>query len=99
MFKKLIFEIAVTFIIRQIIKYSESIDFELVREDLRELVRKTVPYTAFDDEAVAFVDTIIDGILFLVQNLEIAGVLEALKNNDIPAAMQILKDLLKRYLD
>jgi len=98
MFQKLIFEVVLSFLIRQIVKYGNSIDFDIVREDVRELVRKIVPGTIFDETVVQFVDTMIDGIVYLFENLEITGVLEAIKNKDLNLALSILRDLLKRYL-
>ncbi|HAT75761.1 MAG TPA: hypothetical protein DCS19_02695 [Flavobacterium sp.] len=98
MFQKLIFEVVLSFLIRQIIKYGDSIDFAIIREDVRELVRKIVPGNIFDETAVQFVDTMIDGIVYLFENLEITGVLEAIKNKDLNLALSILRDLLKRYL-
>ena len=98
MFQKLIFEVALSFIIKQVIKYSDSVDFSLVREDLRELIRKTIPGDAFDESCINLADTMIDGIVYLFENLEITGVLEAIKNKDLNLALSILRDLLKRYL-
>lgn len=98
MFQKLIFEMALSFIIRQLVKYADSIDFDIVREDLRELVRKIIPGTLFDENAVQFVDTIIDGMVYLLTNLELGGVLEAIKSKDLKLALSLLRDLLKRYM-
>lgn len=98
MFQKLIFDIAVSFILRQVAKYLESTDFEIIRQDLRELVRKTVIGDAFDDVAVEFIDRIIDCMVFIVTNAELAGIIQYIKDKNIEGALKLLKDLLERYL-
>jgi len=98
MFQKLIFEVVLSFVIRQIAKYGDSVEWDLVREDIREYVRKIIPGDAFDETCVSLVDHILDGVEYLIENIEFSGVLEAIKSKDLKLAIQILRDLIKRYL-
>lgn len=98
MFKKYIFELVVVFFVRQVAKYLESFEFELYRKDVELRIRDLIPGTAFDEIGVSFFNTLMDGLVFLITNAELSGVIEAIKNNDLMLAMELVKTSLKNYI-
>jgi len=98
MFKKYILEIVVVFFIRQLARYTEGLDFELFRKDLEERMRKVIPGECLDEIGVQFMNTILDGLVYLISNAELSGVVEALKNKDFALAIELVKNSLQQYI-
>ncbi len=57
-FTKMIMNMVISFVLKQLMKFKDGIDFKKVTADIDAKVRDVVPGTWFDDEAVAFVHTI-----------------------------------------
>jgi hypothetical protein len=54
--------LAITFVVRQLAKFGRDTDWEKVKVDLDQRVRKLVPGNFFDDAAVEIVFTAVDAI-------------------------------------
>ena len=98
MFQKYIFEIVCVFFMRQLTKYLESFEYELFKQDLENRIRDIIPGTAFDEAGVKFMNTILEGVEFIITNAEVTGIIEAIKNKDLSLALSLIKDSLKRYM-
>jgi len=54
--------LAITFVVRQLAKFGRDTDWDKVKVDLDQRVRKLVPGNFFDDAAVEIVFTAVDAI-------------------------------------
>lgn len=87
--------IAISFIVRQIEKFGETIDWAKVKADLKPLVEKTVPGTWFDAEAVAAVNALVDvAARALSATADIKRILDLLADEKWAEAVALLKDLI-----
>lgn len=95
MVQKIILKIVLSFVMRQLEKFREAIDWDKIEKDLDERVKKIIPGTWFDEEAVHCVKIAFDAIKFTLgqgDNLkQIIQLLVAKKNDE---ALALLKKLI-----
>lgn len=91
---RIVWNIVSSFVLRQIEKFNHSIDWPKLKADVEERVRKGVPGTWFDDEAVAAVDAILDTLQGALANAaafqHILDLLQAGKYEDALKALRTL---------
>lgn len=62
MFEKLAMSMAISFVLKQLDRFKGAVDWDKVQKDLDDRVRAMIPGTWFDDDAVAFVNSILAGV-------------------------------------
>lgn len=60
MVQRIVIGFVISFIIRQLEKFQDSIDWDKVKKDATERVKALVPGTWFDDEAAKLLELVID---------------------------------------
>ena len=87
--------LVIAFIMRQLAKFGQTIDWAKVKADLDERVRALVPGTWFDDEVVALVNMVLDRCAeVLAHGAAIEALLKLLADQKWDEALQALKALL-----
>lgn len=95
MFKSWLINLAITFIIRQIAKFNETLDWEKVSADLEARVRALIPGDMFDSSAVAVVNAVLAGAKQVLADEEaLAHIVKLAAAGDWERAIAALKDLL-----
>lgn len=91
---RIVWNIVSAFVLRQIEKFNHSIDWPKLKADVEERVRKVVPGTWFDDEAIAAVSVILETIENALKNAEaFQKILDLLQGQKYEAALMALRDL------
>lgn len=94
MLEKLVMPLVIGFVVRQLEKFEESIDWERVKADTFERVRMLVPGTWFDDEACAIAGAAIDIIKsVLSKGSDVKHLLQLLSDKKYDMATSMLKEL------
>lgn len=94
MFEKLAMSMAISFVLKQLDKFKGTIDWAKVEADLDERVRALIPGTWFDDDAVNFVNSIMDGVKYvLADDSKVKGLLQQLAAQDWAGAASTLRAL------
>jgi len=94
-FTNLIVGFVLSFIMRQLEKWRNNIDWALVRVDVEARVRALVPGTWMDDQAVAFVMSIIDAAeSALSATADIERILKLAADQKWQEALVALRDLI-----
>ena len=92
--------IVISFVLRQLAKFTDSIDWDKVQKDLDERVRQIVPGTWFDDEAVKIVDIAFLTIKRVLKAQDkIQSILQLLAEQKFPEAATLLKRILTEHLN
>ena len=95
MYRVIIAKIVIGFVLRQVDKFRESTDWEIVRADMHERVALLVPGEWFDDEAQKIADALLDGVkAVLAAQKDLGELLDALAEKRWEAAFAELRDLL-----
>lgn len=95
MLQNWIISLVISFVLRQIDKFKETIDWAKVRLDLDVRVRALVPGTFFDAEAVAIADWLLDSVIYVLSAQgHLQSVLTKLATSDWAGALAELKELL-----
>ena len=95
MIERLVAKMVISFVLSQIEKFHDKIDWEQLEKDLDAKVRDLVPGSWFDDEAVAFVHTILSAFkAVLGQGDHIKPILQLLAQKKYEQALVALKELL-----
>ncbi len=95
MIQKIVISFVISFVIRQLEKFKESIDWKKVKVDLDERVRKIVPGTWFDDEVIMIVGAAFDTIKgVLDKSGQIKHLLELLAAQKYDEAISVLKEIM-----
>lgn len=95
MFKNWIIAMAISFVIRQLEKWREMLDWEMVKKDAEERVRALIPGDWFDDEAVSMVMTLINVVQkVLSESEQIQDIFEYLADGKFQEAWESLRDLI-----
>ncbi len=85
----------ISFVLRQIAKFAETIDFDKVKADLAVRIAALVPGTFFDDEAIKVMNTIVSGFeLCLAKTDEWKNILALCAAEKWPQALEAAKALL-----
>lgn len=88
---------AISFIMRQLSKFLESINWETVKADLAARVRDLVPGSWFDSEAVAVAMAMVDAVAAILSaSSELESVLKLLADQKWQDAWQVLRDLIMK---
>lgn len=97
MWDKIVLNMVIGFVLRQLAKFGKTIDWAKVKADADVRVRQLVPGTWFDDEAVALVNGAIDAVVVAL-GAEGAWdkLLHALANQDWDGALTALRELLAK---
>lgn len=86
--------LVIAFVMRQLAKFQESIDWAKVKADLKPRIEALVPGTWFDDEVVALANMVIDRIAeVLAQGEVIEELLKLLADQKWDEALSLLKAL------
>lgn len=95
MVERLVAKMMISFILSQIERFHDQIDWNMVEKEISEKVRELVPGGWFDDEAVKFVHIILVSFkTVLGQGNNIKPILELLALQKYDEAMNALKELL-----
>lgn len=95
MFQKIIINLVIAFILRQIKKFGETVNWDLVKADLDKRIADILPGTWIDAEAVTVANYVFDACkaaLGATDNLK--SIMVHLANEDWPGAIAAVKDLL-----
>jgi hypothetical protein len=91
--------LAITFVVRQLAKFGRDTDWEKVKVDLDQRVRKLVPGNFFDDAAVEIVFTAVDAIAeILTEEESWVKLLTLLAEGKTQEAVDLLIKLVKDRL-
>jgi hypothetical protein len=91
--------LAITFVVRQLAKFGRDTDWEKVKVDLDQRVRKLVPGNFFDDAAVEIVFTAVDAIAeILTEEESWVKLLTLLAAGKTQEAVELLIKLVKDRL-
>jgi hypothetical protein len=94
-----IISIVIQFVLRQLGKFTDKLDWVKVKRDLDERIRSLLPGTWFDDEAVSIVNAALESIKsILTARDKIKPILELLAHEKFGEAAKMLLDLLKSHL-
>lgn len=86
--------VVIAFVLRQLGKFQETIDWTKVKADLDQRTRDLVPGTWFDDEAVAVVDALLSKVQFVLSDTgDLTAILQKLAASDWTGAYSALKAL------
>ncbi len=97
MWDRIVLNMVVSFVLRQLAKFGKDIDWAKVKSDLGERVRQLVPGTWFDEEAVALVNAALDAVkIALGAQDDWDTLLRALAAQDWNGALAALKDMLSK---
>lgn len=95
MLQKWAFDLVIGFVLRQLAKWADSIDWGTVKFDLGERVAALVPGAWFDEEAIAVANTIVDAAAAVLQSTDdIKRILELCAAEQWLDAAAELKDLI-----
>lgn len=87
--------LAISFVMRQLAKFLESINWETVKVDLEKRIRDLVPGTWFDSEAVAAAMALVDAVAAVMSaQSEIEQILKHLADQKWQEAWEVLRDLI-----
>lgn len=95
MYRVIVAKLVISFILRQIEKFREATDWELVRADMHQRVALMVPGDWFDDEAQRVADFLLDGVIVVLKaQADLEQLMQALADKRWDAALAELQDLL-----
>lgn len=98
MMKSWALKMVIGFVLRQLEKFSENIDWQKVEADLDARVRKLIPGTWFDDEAVRIAHAALTVIkTVLGQGDNIKRLLDLLTARKYDEAVKLLKEIILGY--
>jgi len=95
MIQKWLVNLAVSFMMRQLAKWGEAIDWPMVKADVEARVRALVPGTWLDNDAVALMMSLVDaaaGVLAASGSLE--KIVKLVIEGKIQEAWEMLRDLI-----
>ncbi len=88
--------IVISFVLRQIAKFTTKIDWKKLEADLDERIRKIFPIAWFDEDAIALVNTTMEIIKkVLGESDQLKEILELLAEEKFTTAVQVLIKLIK----
>jgi hypothetical protein len=91
--KKVIVDLTVTFVIRQVAKYASAVDFEKIKADVEPRIRDLVPGEWMDDAVVDLMKVTVDALAeFVKEHLE--EILTLLKEGKYSEALDKLLEAL-----
>lgn len=100
MWNKIVVNLVIAFIVRQVVKFGTSTDWSKVKADFDVRLRQLVPGTWFDDEAVCVANAVIDGAAAALSSpAELELVIRKAAAEDWAGAALALKALLARAVD
>lgn len=86
--------LAITFAVRQLGKFRDSIDWTVVQHDAAKRVRDVLPGTWFDNEGAELVVAVIEGVRVVCnQTAAIEQIMKMTANGDFEGAITALKKL------
>ena len=92
--------IVISFVLRQIEKFNNTIDWKKVEADLDEKIRAIIPGKWFDDEAVALVNIVLATIkAVLLEKDHLKEILVLISEQKFSAAAQLLIKLIKSHIE
>lgn len=95
MLERWLINLVISFVLRQLAKFKNEIDWAKVRVDMSARIAAVIPGTWFDDEAVYVANALLDGVLLVLgQTADLERVLALLAASDWNGAFEALKDLL-----
>lgn len=95
MIRKWIFSMAVSFVMRQLAKWQNGIDWTKVKADVEARIRALVPGDWFDDEAVSLVMVFIDALQSIMSaTAALEAIVRLLADGKTQEAWQALRDLI-----
>ena len=95
MLLKFALNLVIGFVLRQVAKWQEGVDFSKVKADLDERVKALVPGAFFDDEAIYLVNNAIDVIAAILANTtELKVILDLVAGGDFKGGFDVLWKLL-----
>lgn len=95
MLERWLISIVISFVLRQLAKFKQDVDWGKVRADMDARIRALVPGSWFDNEAVALCNSVLDGVIFVLGSSEsIETILRLLAESKWEDAAAALKDLL-----
>ncbi len=95
MIQRIVISFVISFVLKQLEKFQDAIDWDKVRVDAEVRVRALVPGTWFDVEAVGLVDRVLLALKdVLGAGDELKKILQLLAKKDWPAAAEVLKGIL-----
>jgi hypothetical protein len=96
MFEKWLIGMVVAFVLRQVAKFRDTIDWAKVKADLDARVTALVPGVFFDSEAVALVNALLDRIVMVLgDTADLQKILDALAASDWAGAYAALLVLIQ----
>jgi hypothetical protein len=95
MIQKWIISAAVSFMLRQLAKWQKSIDWAMVKADLKKRVEDLIPGEWMDAEIAAMAMALVDAAAaVLASSEELEKIINLVLANKFPEAWQALKDLI-----
>lgn len=95
MIQRIVLSFLISFVLKQLEKFKEAIDWSKVKADVDVRVRALIPGTWFDDDAVKLVNTVLDALAKVLSSSDkMKALLELLAAQKYAEAAQALKDLL-----
>lgn len=95
MYRVIVAKLVISFILRQVDKFREATDWEMVRADMHQRVALMVPGDWFDDEAQRVADFLLDGVIAVLRaQADLEQLLQAVAEKRWDAALAELQDLL-----
>lgn len=95
MIQKWVIQMAISFVMRQLSKWGESIDWAKVKADVEERVRALVPGEWFDSEAVAVVMALLDAAASVLSaTADLEKIVKLAVDGKFPEAWAALRDLI-----
>lgn len=92
--------IVIKFVLQKLATFTTSLDWEKVKSDLDEHIRRLVPGSFFDNAAVSIVNTALDTIkTILSDGVKIKPILQFLAEEKFADAEHLLLDLLRSHLE
>ena len=92
--KLLVTQYVILFVVRQVSKYLESTDFDLIRKDLEIRLRDLIPGTFFDDFGIELMNAMIDFIKEIFDG-ENESIWEHIKSGDLKIAFDLILEIIK----
>lgn len=95
MFEKIAINMAISFVLKQLARFKTEIDWSKIEADLDVQLKKVIPGTAFDDEAMALLHSLLAAIKASLNNTSaIQDLLTVLAAGNWTAAAADLKTMI-----
>jgi hypothetical protein len=95
MFQGIILNLVISFIVKQLEKFGDSLNWEKVKQDAEERIRKLMPGTWFDDEAAYVVNLVLAGVQEALEDADkFRTILKLLADKKYPEAFSAVKEFL-----